>query len=292
MHHFAKAIAQILQNYYPGTEIQSLRPVGGGCICSAAEIKTSQGSYFIKYKSGKQYSELFNAEKRGLELLAQAGSGLIVPAPLCDGVTDDGISFLLMEYIEAGQTEKDFWKNFALHLAQLHANSAPHFGLDFDNFMGSLPQSNSFHEKWTDFFVRERLEPQVRMALDNGRISTRLASDIAKLSTRLSDLVPIEKPSFIHGDLWSGNFMAGPGGKVVIFDPACYYGHRESDMAMTHLFGGFSGQFYEHYNEFFPLETGWRQRLDLYNVYPLLIHVNLFGGSYAMQLADIVLRFA
>jgi fructosamine-3-kinase len=165
----------------------------------------------------------------------------------------------------------------------MHRQTNDKFGLDHDNYIGSLNQSNKFHSTWAEFFIEERLMPQLKIAFDNKIIQrsfTRLAD---QLFPRLHNLCPVERPALLHGDLWSGNFMPTQDGSPCIYDPAVYYGHREMDIAMTKLFGGFDDNFYDAYNENFPLEKEWLKRVDLCNLYPLLVHVNLFGGSYIRQ---------
>jgi len=287
----AVAIAQKLYYYYPDLKINSFRQVGGGSICAAAEIDTSEGKFFVKYFSGSQYAGMFESEKKGLELLANAHTQLVVPEPILCDHDGGGTNFLLMEFLEPDIPENEFWRNFAYRLALLHKNSSRQFGLKFNNYIGSLRQSNTFHSTWVEFFIEERLQVQFKQAVKNKFLSPTLDKSINQLYKIMPGLIPAEKPALIHGDLWAGNYMAGPGGKAAIFDPACYFGHRESDIAMTLLFGGFPNDFYANYNEAFPMEPGWRQRTDLYNLYPLLVHVNLFGQSYAPKVIDILNRY-
>ena len=287
----AAAIAQKLYYYYPDLKINSVRLVGGGSICSAAVIDTTEGKFFVKYFSGNQYAGMFESEKKGLELLANAHTQLIIPEPiLCDN-DGGGTNFLLMEFLESDIPENEFWRNFAYRLALLHKNSSRQFGLKFNNYIGSLRQSNAFHATWDEFFIEERISVQFNLAVKNKLLSPTLDKNLNLLYNKLPELVPDEKPALIHGDLWAGNYMAGPGGKAAIFDPACYFGHRESDIAMTLLFGGFPNDFYANYNEAFPMEPGWRQRTDIYNLYPLLVHLNLFGQAYIPKVIDILNRY-
>ena len=152
-------------------------------------------------------------------------------------------------------------------------------------------QQNNSHTNWTDFFIQERLQIQIKLARDHHQIESTTISKFEKLYHRLDDIFPKEQPALLHGDLWSGNFMVDEKGAPVIMDPAVYYGHREMDIAMTKLFGGFDNQFYDAYNAHFQLEKGWKSRIDICNLYPLLVHVNLFGGSYLQQVKNIITKF-
>jgi fructosamine-3-kinase len=155
--------------------------------------------------------------------------------------------------------------------------------------MGSLPQSNKKHTTWNEFFVEERLKKQVSLAGDYFSFSDHAAFD--RLYKRLDALLPVEPPALLHGDLWGGNYMISPAGKACLIDPAVYYGHREVDISMTTLFGGFDEHFYFSYEEEYPLEKGWRERLDIFKLYPLLIHLNLFGSGYLGSILNTIRRF-
>ncbi|MPM06161.1 hypothetical protein SDC9_52457 [bioreactor metagenome] len=282
------AISQKLYYYYPDLIINSAKQVGGGSVCAAIEINTSEGRFFVKYSPSNKFPGMFESEKKGLELLALAHTKLTIPEPIlcdCDG---GGTSFLLMEFLESEIPEKNFWRNFGYRLALLHRNSSRQFGLKFNNYIGSLRQNNTFHSDWIEFFIKERLIVQFEMAVKNGFLKPESEREFDLFYKKLPNLVPVEKPALIHGDLWAGNYMSGPDGKAAIYDPSCYYGHRESDIAMTMLFGGFPNDFYANYNEAYPMEPGWRQRSDIFNLYPLLVHVNLYGHSYVSKTMDII----
>ena len=193
--------------------------------------------------------------------------------------------------MEQSQPENNFWENFGRGLAKLHKTTSDYFVLDHNNYIGSLTQSNRKRDNWIDFFVEERLGFQLKLARDSHLIDSGVLSAAEGLFNRLNEIIPKEQSSLLHGDLWSGNFMLGDQGEACLIDPAVYYGHREMDIAMTKLFGGFDHQFYEAYNQEFPMEKGWEQRMDICNLYPLLVHVNLFGGGYVSQLTSILKRF-
>jgi len=173
----------------------------------------------------------------------------------------------------------------------MHKNTAGHFGLDRDNYMGSLPQSNKMHERWSDFFIEERLQPMVQMAADNKLLTGNDVTSFERVYKNLEGLFTEEDPSLIHGDLWRGNYLIDQSEKPYLIDPAVSYGHREFDIAMTTLFGGFSDGFYNAYNETFPLAKGWEGRVDLWNLYPLLVHLNLFGSGYLGEVRGCLRRY-
>lgn len=272
------------------SRIDSAIPVGGGCINEAVRIQTDSGEYFVKFNLEKSFPGMFEAEAHGLSILDKANE-IRIPDVLHTGNADK-YSFLLLEFISDGNPAPKFWEKFGRSLAGLHRHSSKLFGLDRDNYIGSLPQSNIQHESWTDFFVTERLEPMVKMGRDKSEISPQMVKQFESIYNKLPALVPPEKPSLIHGDLWNGNFLVDSRGNPCLFDPAVHFGHRESDIAMTRLFGGFPALFYESYNSQFPMEKGWEQRMELLNLYPLMVHVNLFGGGYLNQVKQVILKFS
>jgi protein-ribulosamine 3-kinase len=265
-----------------------VRTAGGGSINEAFCLESKEGKYFLKWNDAASYPGMFEAEKSGLDLLRSAGA-IQIPVVIATSVAGPG-SFLLMEWIEPGIRKKSFWSDFGKSLARLHRVTAEKFGLGNDNYIGSLPQSNSRHTSWTDFFIRERIEPQMKRAVDSGKTNGPI-SQLANLYKRLPEIIPDEKPSLIHGDLWNGNFLVAADGAACLIDPAVYYGHREMDLAMSRLFGGFDSEFYRGYQEEFPLEKGFDSRIDIHNLYPLLVHVNLFGGGYVQQVESILRMF-
>lgn len=229
---------------------------------------------------------MFTAEAKGLDLLKQTQT-VAVPKVIEVGACDD-LAFLLMEYIEPDVASQSTQLEMGRQLALLHKQTTGLFGLATDNYIGSLKQYNNPLPSWAVFFTQMRLQPQVEIALSKGLLSNKDAADFEKLYAKLGSLFPVEKPSLLHGDLWSGNYLVGPNGKPFFIDPAVYYGYREMDIAMTKLFGGFSSDFYNAYNDNYPLQSGWQQRVDLCNLYPLLVHVNLFGGSYVEQVRQLL----
>ncbi len=273
-------------------QVKGMSTIGGGCINDAQLADTDKGRFFMKYNSASSYPGMFETEAKGLELLESSGC-LKVPSVVGYGEADNQ-SILVLEYIAAAAQKPGFWQEFGEGLARMHQQQPDdgQFGLDHDNYIGSLPQRNRKHDNWTDFFISERLDAQLKMARDQGRAGKELAAMFEKFYRHLPDFFPEEPPALLHGDLWSGNYMTGEEGEPVIIDPAVYYGHRYMDLGMSKLFGGFSGAFYDAYDEQYPLEKGWQEGIEVANLYPLMVHVNLFGGGYLNSVKGILRRFA
>lgn len=271
--------------------IDDIQQASGGSINQAAKITTAAGdAFFLKWNSSAA-ADMFPKEQKGLQELQSADSGLIIPEVIGTGTTADGTDFILMEFIGEGSADSQSHQYFGERLAALHRVTADQYGLDHDNYIGRLPQSNTRHNSWIDFFVQERLQVQVRMAVDDGKLSSSVTGNFERLYKQLPDILAEEPASLLHGDLWSGNYFFDDAGQPAIYDPAVYYGNREIELAMTHLFGGFSSAFYGAYRQAFVLQPGFGSRKDIYNLYPLLVHTNLFGASYARRVQSIVNRF-
>jgi fructosamine-3-kinase len=265
------------------------RSVSGGSINEAYRVETNMGPLFLKLNRSAP-NDFFEKEAEGLKLLKSAGIKLRIPDVIAFGKPSRSCpGFLLMEYIEEGRSGDSF--TFGAELAKLHQTTAEAFGLHTDNYIGSLPQSNRRHERWADFFSGERIRPQLEMAVQSGKMNRTALSQWAKLESRLDELLPPCKPSLIHGDLWGGNYLFDSSGTAVLIDPAVYYGHPEMDLAFSKMFGGFSADFYEGYQSVTPLEAGFSDRVPVYNLYPLLVHVNLFGGHYTSQAVRFLKQF-
>ncbi len=285
-------LEEALAPYLDGP-LRRCMPVGGGCIAHASRIETDASRYFLKWAK-HPIGDAFLAEADGLDLLRAAGSSLVIPQVLAVKAPDPIVpGFLLLEWIDSGGMTDAFWEKLGGGLAALHRNLADSYGADADNFIGQLPQHNTRTERWPDFFRNCRLEPQVKLARERNLWQASWDKPLDILYNRLDDLLP-ERPeaSLLHGDLWSGNIMVTSAGMAALIDPAAYYGHRETDLAMSELFGGFQRRFYSAYNEAWPLDPAYSDRRDVYNLYHLLNHLNHFGPGYAGSVVSILRRFA
>ncbi|HLP13341.1 MAG TPA: fructosamine kinase family protein [Flavobacteriales bacterium] len=270
--------------------VKEVSPEFGGSINESFRLGTSQGHFFLKRNDAKKYPDMFRHEAAGLSLL-KASTAFKIPEVILWGETDEH-AFIVIEYIRKENNTTAFWKKFGYDLANMHKQTNETFGLHHSNYIGSLQQSNTKKQSWPDFFVSERLVPLVSMANQAGKLDIDTVKKFERLCFKMNELFPAEIPALLHGDLWSGNYMCTQGDVPAIFDPAVYYGHREMDLAMMHLFGGFHADTYKAYQEIYPLESGWKQRVDLCNLYPLLVHVNLFGGNYVKQVKQVVGQYS
>jgi protein-ribulosamine 3-kinase len=266
--------------------------VGGGSIHRAQRLDTDAGPFFLKSNNTPDAADNFAAEWDGLTTL-QGRSSLRVPAPIARGL-DGGQAWLLMAWLPSLPQRADTWTRLGEGLAALHRHTQAQHGHSRDNYIGSLPQSNPASPNWATFFAEQRLQPQARLAARRGLWDAQLQARLDHLCARLPALLPGEPPALLHGDLWSGNVLpcTGPEGHPAIFDPAVYYGHREMDIAMTRLFGGFDPGFYAAYHAAYPLEPGWEGRCGLHNLYPLMVHLNLFGAGYLPEIQSVLRRYA
>jgi fructosamine-3-kinase len=271
-----------------GSAVCKASRVAGGDINDAYRVKLADSrEVFVKTHDAAPQG-LFQAEARGLQWLAEAGA-IALPKVLAVS-NDDAVPFLVLELIEPGSRSRDFDERLGRELAALHRVGAPGFGLDHDNFIGSLPQTNAVEQDWQSFYRQQRLVPQVRRAARH--LGSALQQNFDQLYARLPDLVgTAEPPARLHGDLWGGNLHATVSGAPCLIDPAVYGGHREIDLAMMQLFGGFSERVFDAYDEAYPLQPDWRERVQLYQLYPLLVHVNLFGGGYVGSVQRALSRY-
>lgn len=264
-------------------KIDVITPLGGGDIGNAMKVTVENGtSYFVKqYENGKMH----HAEANGLNELKTANS---IRIPRVLKVNDD---FLILEFIESAEKVEDFCEKFGRQFADLHKNNGSKFGYIEDNFIGTTDQINiPQNEKWAEFYMENRLMYQFRLAEKNGHATSELKDGIKHLEKNIVKILSgsEELPSLLHGDLWGGNYIVDQRGNPCLIDPAVYFGHREADLAMTKLFGGFDSEFYKSYNEEFPLREGWEYRENIYKLYHILNHLNLFGGSYYNQVISLI----
>jgi len=275
-----------------GAPVEAARPVYGGDINQAASFTCGGTPYFVKW-SANAPPAMFPAEAYGLRLLREAGT-LRVPGVIAQGNADGACpAFLVLEWIETGGARSDrAMEAFGAGLAELHRHTAEQHGLDQDNFIGRLPQPNTPTARWSEFYARQRIGFQMALARRNGRLPARREDLLTRLIDRLPDLLDdgAIRPSLLHGDLWGGNYLLDDRGQAVLIDPAVCYGHREMDLAMSELFGGFSQRFYDAYHAAYPLD-GYEERRALYQLYYILAHLNLFGESYGGRVDSIAAHY-
>ncbi len=254
--------------------------LSGGCISNAYELIFDSGQkLFLKINSST--TDIFQKEANGLRELKKANAIKIPDVKL---VEDE---FILLEMIEGNSKRKTFWEDFGKNFARMHRFSNSSFGFFENNYIGSNPQinNNDKYLNWTDFYFNNRLLFQYKLAEKNGYADAALREGINRIESIISKILSgsEEQASLLHGDLWSGNFMVDENGNACLIDPAVYYGHREADLAMTKLFGGFNSQFYSSYNEEWELKEGYEYRENIYKLYHVLNHLNLFGMGYYSQ---------
>jgi protein-ribulosamine 3-kinase len=265
-----------------------IKAIGGGDINAAYRLRSRDIDWFIKLNSA-QLSHMFAAEAQGLQELAAAGQ-VRVPNVVAWG-EHDSQAYLVLDFIELRSMAAGSAGEFGRQLANLHRLAQPYFGWHSDNTIGSTPQHNARHGDWVEFWQSRRLAKQLQFAAENGfhgSLQSRGHKLLEQLPAFFSSYRP--QPSLLHGDLWGGNAAADNQGNPVMFDPACYYGDRETDIAMTELFGGFGADFYRAYQAEFPLDAGYKTRKTLYNLYHILNHLNLFGGGYLGQAGGMIDR--
>ena len=272
------------------TKVIEIRPMSGGDISQAYMLKTESESFFCKIHQDQLAFEMFQAERSGLKTLRETKNIGIPKVLLCEPLEEGAL--LIMEFVETKTPTSSDFERLGHQLAMLHkASEAKKFGYAQDNFIGSLPQSNRQNINWVDFYVSERLLPQLRLAQDSGKLLSSEIPSETSLSKACHSLFPEVQPALLHGDLWGGNFLIASDGRPYLIDPAVYFGHHEVDLAMTRLFGGFDEGFYRAYHEVIPLEPDHQQRQDIYQLYYILVHLNLFGQSYKSSASHILDKY-
>lgn len=264
------------------------RAVAGGSFDECYRWRCASGTLFVKVAAAPAAAR-FAAEAAGLAELARAAA-LRTPRVCARGIAGEQ-AFLALEWIDAGSGTRGCERRLGEGLAAVHRASAERFGWRIDNNIGATAQLNGWWPDWVAFWRERRLRPQLQWAFERG-FGRLLEQPGARLLEALGDLLAGHqpRPSLLHGDLWGGNWFADSKGEPVIFDPAVYYGDREADLAMTRLFGGFGAAFYEAYEGTWPLPAGHAVRLELYNLYHVLNHANLFGAGYARQARSMIER--
>jgi len=281
LQHLQKSTGQPLHN-------PRVSSVGGGDINAAYRVQSDDVDWFVKTNRAS-LAAMFAAEAAGLRELG-ALNEVRVPKVIYHGQCG-GQAYLVLEYIALSGLRGDSAGLFGAQLARLHRKAQPYFGWPIDNTIGSTPQHNQRHDDWVSFWQQQRLGKQLEFAADNGysgNLQRKGEKLMEKIPAFFSDYRP--QPSLLHGDLWGGNASADREGNPVMYDPACYYGDREADIAMTELFGGFGSDFYAAYHAEYALDAGYKTRKTLYNLYHILNHLNLFGGGYRHQAENMMDR--
>lgn len=283
-----KLLAQ--QYNIPVNDLQ-FQSVGGGSINQTVKLTFSNThTLFCKINSAATFPHLFLKERHGLEALRKTGT-IKTPEVMAYAVLDS-YQILLLEWIESRGKSASFFSRFGEQLAALHRITSDRFGWEEDNYMGSVPQQNKAYATWSDFFIQQRLKPLVEQCTSKNLLSSSDHELFEKLYQHIPQLFDDgEKPALLHGDLWSGNYMCSSNGEPVLIDPAVYYGHRSMDIAMTMLFGGFDKSFYESYQYHFPLPANYKEQIEICNLYPLLIHLLLFGRGYLTSIQQTLRGF-
>lgn len=265
--------------------------VSGGCINQCYRVTDSnKRSVFVKLNSISQFPGLLLKEKNGLKYLQNQQ---IIKTPAVKGYEEEGeFQLLVMEWIDQAGPTQHSWNKLGEQLAHLHRVTSQQYGFDQDNYIGSLPQENTWQQSWVKFFVEHRLKPQINLAKSKGLLTNQHQSLFEKLFVKLPEIFDDEKPALLHGDLWRGNLVFDTSTDPVLIDPSVYFGSRHMDLAMTTLFGGFDKAFYDSYHHHYPLPQNHKQQWDICNLYPLLVHVNLFGGSYVSSVQSILKKYS
>ena len=281
MNAWQKVIEQIEQATGQNFSLVKVNAMHGGDINQVYHLQGAEQSYFVKLNRASLLT-MFEVEALGLQEMAQTKT-LRIPDAITYGVTGEH-AFLVLEYVALKSTNQATQQQLGQQLAQLHQNRQDYFGWHHDNYIGSNAQKNTRDSDWVHFWQEQRLTAQLKLAAENG-----YTGQIQQQGEQLCQLIPDffssyqPQASLLHGDLWSGNAASDTDGQAIIYDPACYYGDRETDIAMTELFGGFGADFYAAYDEVWPLDSGYKTRKTLYNLYHILNHLNLFGSGYLHQ---------
>lgn len=287
MDRFFKQIAQQLNQ-----DIVDVRSLSGGSISSAYRVRTSGGeSLFLKVNREPTALAMFTAEKEGLNEMESAAT-IAVPKVWQVGIFEER-AYIMMEHIESkASNANDDYIKLGQQLAHMHQHRQSRFGFSANNFIGSLPQSNKQHDNWVSFYWHERIAPQLAMAHRKNLLHAKELITEEKGIATINDIVGNEvKPSLLHGDLWGGNYLIHANGTPFLIDPAVYYGHSMVDIAMSKLFGGFVASFYSAYHDVIPKPSNYQQQIELYQLYFLLVHLNLFGASYYGRVKELLDRY-
>ncbi|WP_286236951.1 fructosamine kinase family protein [Neptuniibacter halophilus] len=266
-------------------QLQKMQALSGGDIASVSLLELSDGRMLVAKTMADSTPGMFRAEARGLEAIRASGC---LPAPEVVFCAED---LLLLEYIPPGPRPADFEQRLGRGLAQMHLQTVSDFGFECDTYCGATLQPNTPTDEGYRFFAEQRLLYLGKRCRERGLLSQKRMSQIETICRQLPQRIPPQLPALLHGDLWSGNLLCSAAGEPVLIDPAVYWGWPEADLAMTRLFGGFGAGFYREYARVAPLQPGWQERLDLYNLWHLLNHLLLFGGAYRAEVERVIERY-
>lgn len=266
-------------------QITSVNPLSGGDINEVYRLETKHSNYVIKLNKADAFPGLFEKEALGLKAMRDT-KAIDVPEVLGYGAFENN-TYLVLEYKEQGRVSRNFWERFGQELAAMHRHTRKDFGFHQDNYIGSLPQYNTSESTASEFYIRQRLQPQFNMAKNRGYEF----KNLEQFYKQIEQMIPDEPPALIHGDLWAGNFLVNSKDQPCLIDPAVAYAPREMDIAMMKLFGGFDEVMYQAYQESFPLEKDWEDRIALWQLYYILVHVNIFGGHYYSQAKSLMSNY-
>lgn len=270
-------------------EIVSTKPLSGGSISSAYLINTAKSKYFLKVNSAPNALKMFHEEQKGLNAI-EATKTISVPHVYFADILDEN-AFILMDFIESKRPSPSDYSRLGVELSKLHMAVFNEFGFNSDNFIGSLPQSNKKHDSWSEFYWNERIYPQLQLALNEGLLGAKEVPTEDQFTSLFNSFIDEFKPSLLHGDLWGGNYLISEEGTPFLIDPAVYIGHNMVDIAMSQLFGSFGPEFYDSYHKIIERPKQYNEQIDLYQLYFLLVHLNLFGKGYYSSVSTILSRY-
>ncbi len=271
-------------------QISRFEQVYGGDVNQCFSVESDGNHCFLKLNNAIQFPGMFEKEANGLQNLRKFFPGK-VPDVISNG-DNDGVQYLLLEWLDTAKPQPGSWEKMGAALAQMHLQQQDRFGWECNNYIGTVVQQNKQTDEWYIFYRDSRILPLADLLYQAGKFTLKERMLTDRFCEQLPGLFPNEKAAFLHGDLWSGNVLFTGDGSVALFDPAVYKGHREMDIGMTTLFGGFTPSFYSSYNEIYPLEEGWKERIAVAQLYPLLVHSLLFGSTYSTRSIEIMNQFA
>lgn len=290
----AQVLAERLNAANPDRQpvvLTATHPLPGGSVNNVFRLETNWGPYCLKLNTAPEAAHMFPSEAEQLGRLQRLAP---IRVPVVEDVYADSTaaSYLLLEYLAPSAMRPDYWARLGRQLAKLHQVEGQAFGGVANNFIATLPQPNLNTPDWATFFAEQRILPMAKRAYDAGALGPVEGAQIQALLAKTPSLCPEEPPVLLHGDLWKGNVLVGPEGYACLIDPALYFGHREADLAMTLLFGGYEAEFYQAYQDKHPLQPGFERRFQVYNLYPLLVHLVLFGDGYLPAVQSVLRQYS